>query len=873
MSKDISYNNAPDISGVQESEEYRRSQQEQQQMRADSQTAWQRARATFSSWGVRFTTGLVLSLAALFLAVSFLSFFVSGSSDQSRVQNYTVIENAADPEQIDNVGAALGASASQFFIADGVGIAAVLLVVWCVVIGYRLMRRERTVHFFNFSTLMFLSIIVWSIVIGAATYFVKGLTFPYGGYFGYFVNKWVYGLMGYYGMIAVSLVLLIVWGLACRPLLERVTAGISGIVHRDGADDGDYDDSDNGDHFNTDYDDNDDDEANKPHSRGGGTHDNGAGTQTTKPDTAVDTGTKPVTQRKSIAETTPETEDSTGNTSLDDAGNSLVPKKPRGRSGGTPVTTDPEMETGEMNEIEQVRTVTNPGDPTGEYRHYVFPSLDLLDDRQMNTTSVDVAEQEYNKERITKTLGDFGIEIKKIEVHVGPTVTLFEIVPVDGTRVSKVKNLEDDIALSLKAIGIRIIAPMPGRGTIGIEIPNQDPQVVPMRQVLASKAFQESKAKLPMCLGCTVSNEVFVADLTKMPHLLVAGATGKGKSVGLNAIITSLLYKKGPSELKLVLVDPKRVEFSIYADLEKYFLAIAPDEERAIITDTARVVHTLNCLVQEMENRYEVLEQVKVRNVVDYNDKWKRELRELRNDFGEPIYKFMPYIVAIVDEFSDMIMTAGKEVETPIVRIAQKARAVGIHMIIATQRPSAQVITGLIKTNFPGRIAFAVAGLVDSRIILDQGGAQRLIGRGDMLFQVDGETTRLQCPFVDTPEVESVCSFIKQQEDNDKNVYHDKTFELPEYSAPNEGGGAGAGDAAGVKDRDPLFEQALRMIVSGDTASTSSLQRTLEIGYNRAGRIMDQMEAAGIVGPAVGGKPRKVLISPLDVEQILSTLQ
>ena len=455
----------------------------------------------------------------------------------------------------------------------------------------------------------------------------------------------------------------------------------------------------------------------------------------------------------------------------------------------------------------------------------------------------------------------------------GPTVTLFEIVPEDGTRISKIRGLEDDIALSLKAIGIRIIAPMPGRGTIGIEIPNRDPQVVPMRQVLASKAFQESKAKLPMCLGCTVSNEVFVADLTKMPHLLVAGATGKGKSVGLNAIITSLLFKKGPSELKLVLVDPKRVEFSIYAGIEKYFLAMAPGEERAIITDTDRVVHTLNCLVQEMENRYEVLEQVHVRNVQDYNDKWRRELREVRDEHGEKVYHFMPYIVAVVDEFSDMIMTSGKEVETPIVRIAQKARAVGIHMIIATQRPSAQVITGLIKANFPGRVAFAVTALVDSRIILDTGGAQRLIGRGDMLFQVDGETTRLQCPFVDTPEVEKICEFIKEQEDADKNIYHEKTFELPEYVGSGAESGGGGAEAVNPHDRDPLFDQALDLVLRGDTASTSSLQRALQVGFARAGRIMDQMEALGIVGPSTGGKPRKVLVqSRMDVDNILAAL-
>ena len=524
-----------------------------------------------------------------------------------------------------------------------------------------------------------------------------------------------------------------------------------------------------------------------------------------------------------------------------------------------------------MKLIDTTKSVTNPKDPTGEYMHYRFPTLSLLNDMQMKKDSVDVEEQESNKQRITETLNNYGIQIKKIDVHVGPTVTLFEIVPADGVRISKIRGLEDDIALSLSAIGIRIIAPMPGRGTIGIEIPNRDPQVVPMRQVLASKAYQDFKGELPMVLGCTVSNEVFVADRAKVPHLLVAGATGKGKSVGLNTIITSLLYKKGPSELKFILIDPKRVEFSVFSDLEKYFFAKAPGEDRAIVTDTSRVVHTLNCLVQEMENRYKVFESLKERKVTDYNRLWREKLRNELDEDGNKKYHFMPYIVCIIDEFSDMIMTAGKEVETPIVRLAQKGRAAGIHIIIATQRPSAQVITGLIKSNVPGRIAFAVAQMQDSRIILDRSGAQRLIGRGDMLFQLDGEVTRLQCPFVDTPEVVKICDFIKEQEDNDINVNHELCYELPEYVVPNDDSGAGgdfSGEGGNLNDRDPLFEEAVKWIVQNDIASTSSLQRRYQIGYNRAGRIMDQMEAAGIVGPSQGGKPRKVLLTPMDVEQL-----
>ena len=375
-----------------------------------------------------------------------------------------------------------------------------------------------------------------------------------------------------------------------------------------------------------------------------------------------------------------------------------------------------------------------------------------------------------------------------------------------------------------------------------------------------------------MAIGCTVSNEVFVADLTKMPHLLVAGATGKGKSVGLNTIIASLLYKKGPSELKLILVDPKRVEFSVYADLEKYYFARVPGEERCIVTDPAKVVKTLNCLVQEMENRYTVLEEVKVRKLEDYNEKWRKELREVLDADGKKKYKFMPYIVCIIDEFADMIMTSGKEVETPIVRIAQKARAVGIHLIVATQRPAANVITGNIKANIPGRMAFAVSQMMDSRIILDRPGAQNLIGRGDMLFSVDGDITRLQCPFIDTPEIIKICDYIKQQEDADLDVNHEEPYELPEYIGATEGeDGMGGGVGSNLNDRDSLFEEAARWVVTANLASTSSLQRRYGIGYNRAGRIMDQLEAAGIVGPSSGGKPRNVLMSPMDIDQMFAT--
>lgn len=432
--------------------------------------------------------------------------------------------------------------------------------------------------------------------------------------------------------------------------------------------------------------------------------------------------------------------------------------------------------------MEQKDLITNkvstPVDPTGGYLNYRLPTLDLLQDIGLNNESVDKQEQDEKKERIRDIFGRYGIKVKEILVHVGPTITLFEVVPRDGVRMNKIRGLEDDIALSIASLGIRIIVPMPGNGNIGIEVPNSNPQVVPIRKVLESNVFKDSSAKLPMCLGTTVSNEVFVADLTEMPHLLVTGATGQGKSVCLNAIITSLLYKKEPSELKLVLIDPKCVEFSPYADLENMYFAKAPDGGKAIITDTSQAIKTLNCLVQEMENRYKVLEEMRVRNIVEYNEEWRRELSELCNEQGKKKYQYMPYIVCIIDEYGDLIMNAGDEIETPFVRIAQKARAVGIHMIIATQRTSPDVITGLIRAYFPARIAFRVARSIDSLLIIYSSNAQHLIGNGDMLLSMNAELTRLQCPFVETLEIEHIREFIRLQE----NMYDGiKPYMLPEY--------------------------------------------------------------------------------------------
>ena len=484
-------------------------------------------------------------------------------------------------------------------------------------------------------------------------------------------------------------------------------------------------------------------------------------------------------------------------------------------------------------------------EPTLDLRSYKFPPLDLLQTHGNDRIIQDPAELENNKNQIISTLKNYDIDIQKISATVGPTVTLYEIVPAPGVRISRIKNLEDDIALNLSALGIRIIAPIPGKGTIGIEVPNVKKTVVSMRTLLASDKFQHSAFNLPIAIGKTINNENFIVDLSTMPHLLMAGATGQGKSVGLNAILVSLLYKKHPSQLKLVLVDPKKVELSLYRIIEKHFLAKLPGEEEPIITDTKKVVYTLNALCIEMDNRYDLLKEAGTRNIREYNDKFiKRKLNPQKG------HQYLPFIVLVIDEFADLIMTAGKEIEMPIARLAQLARAVGIHLIIATQRPSVNIITGTIKANFPARIAFKVSSKIDSRTILDTGGAEQLIGKGDMLVSYNGEITRLQCAFVDTPEVEEIAEFIGKQQG------YPEAFLLPEYIDEKDL----SDKEFDANNRDPLFEDAARLIVQNQIGSTSLIQRRMKLGYNRAGRLMDQLEAAGVVGPNQGSKAREVII-------------
>ena len=496
-------------------------------------------------------------------------------------------------------------------------------------------------------------------------------------------------------------------------------------------------------------------------------------------------------------------------------------------------------------------------DPTLDLSNYKYPPMDLLIDYETGKNKVSVEILESYKQNIVQTLENYNIKIDNIKATVGPTVTLYEIVPAAGVRIAKIKNLEDDIALSLAALGIRIIAPIPGKGTVGIEVPNPEPDIVPMKSVLSSKKFVESQMELPVALGKTISNETFVYDLAKMPHLLMAGATGQGKSVGLNCILVSLLYKKHPSQLKLVLVDPKKVELTLFNKVVRHFLAKLPDEDEAIITETQKVVNTVNSLCIEMDNRYELLKEAGCRNLKEYNAKFIA--RKLNPELG---HKFLPYIVLVIDEFADLIMTAGKEVELPIARLAQLARAIGIHLIVATQRPSVNIITGTIKANFPARIAFRVTSKIDSRTILDAGGADQLIGRGDMLFSTGNDLVRIQCAFVDTPEVEEICEFIGNQQG-----YPDAHM-LPEFTKEGNDSDADFGD---LEDRDSMFEEAARIIVIHQQGSASLLQRKLKLGYNRAGRIIDQLEAAGVIGPFEGSKARKVLITDeVSLEQFLN---
>lgn len=773
----------------------------------------------FKDENTRNVAGVLVIAAVIYTVASMVSYFFTGAADKSVFDNLTFKESLEIRGSVKNWTSVMGAFLSETLIDNWFGISAFAIPFFFTIWGLRLMRVKIIslwkAFFYSFFWLIWLSVFFGFIT--DLLPFLQPSFFALGGKHGaYIATKVLNSLIGRIGTAIVLLAVLIsfmifTWS-GTMPFLKGL------FKKKEKTDDISVGKKDE--------------------------------------ESIVAVGTEIVPEEWITVPTGEESAKTQAQSKQDDDDGDVsfevnVPKKENDESDADDDGVDSSYSIEKLGKY----------DPTLDLSRYNPPVLDLLkqypSDRDVQ---VDMDEQNANKQRIITTLKNFGIEIVSIKATVGPTITLYEIVPKSGIRISKIRNLESDIMLSLAATGIRIIAPIPGKGTIGIEVPNNDPQIVSMYSVLSSKKFIESKFELPVAFGKTITNEVFMIDLCKMPHLLVAGATGQGKSVGLNAIITSLLYKKHPAELKFVLIDPKKVEFNIYGAIEKHFLAKLPDGEDAIITDTSKVVQTLNSLCVEMDNRYDLLKKAHVRNIREYNEKFVN--RELNPEKG---HRFLPYMVVIVDEFGDLIMTAGKEVEMPIARIAQLARAVGIHMVIATQRPSVNIITGVIKANFPARLAFRVSSMIDSRTILDAPGANQLVGRGDMLFSQGSDLTRVQCAFVDTPEVEEIAKFIGEQRG------YPTAFYLPEY-VPTEGEGVDP-TAVDMSKRDPLFEEAARMIVATQQGSTSMIQRKFSIGYNRAGRIADQLEVAGIVGPSEGSKARQVLVqTEYELEQILSHL-
>ncbi len=785
----------------------------------------------FHNERINFVIGLLLLLIAGYLIWAFVSYLVTGVADQSLIETPRDGEILNEHHEFQNACGSIGAYASWFFIKRCFGLPAFLIPIFLLLLAVNMMRAYKVGLLKWFMCLTI--VMIWGSITAAKflTPFFENACFNPGGDHGLAVCQQIEGLIGTPGLTAIlaltaiafftylSMETVIILRKIMNPLhyLKKIPMTI-----------------------------------------------NVGGGESEQTDNNVET---------SRVYDNPETEEvifDLGNDQKeDDETDNIVDDSYEEPDETTQKTDDTEFVIEETEEEESADgknladnygDISTPYDPKRDLENYRYPELDLLQQYESDGKPfIDMNEQNTNKNRIVDVLRNFGVEISSIKATVGPTITLYEITPAPGVRISRIRNLEDDIALSLSALGIRIIAPIPGKGTIGIEVPNAKPATVSMRSILDSKKFQESTMELPCAVGKTITNEVFMFDLAKAPHLLVAGATGQGKSVGLNAIITSLLYKKHPAELKIVLVDPKKVEFSVYSSIEKHFLAKVPDDEaEPIITDVTKVIRTLNSLCKEMDTRYDLLKMAQARNIKEYNKKFID--RQLNPEHG---HRFMPYIVVVIDEFGDLIMTAGKEVELPIARIAQLARAVGIHMIIATQRPTTNIITGTIKANFPSRIAFRVGAMIDSRTILDRPGAQQLVGRGDMLYLNGGEPVRVQCAFVDTPEVERINKFISDQQG------YLTAFELPEPDTDEDGGGESRD--VDMQHLDPMFEDAARLIVREQSGSTSLIQRKFAIGYNRAGRLMDQLEKAGIVGTAHGSKPREVLImDETSLENLLS---
>ena len=822
----------------------------QQKSKKSKPTGAEKLISNLKSERTRLGVGITLSILAVTILIMLLSFLKTGSIDQSVAAGGTIAQIADAPEGVANAGGALGAKVSHLLFVDGLGVGSFILAFYLGGLALALFRVVK-IKFWSFTFKCLFTSIALSVILGLFTYNSESF-YHWGGNHGRYVNQWLYHVSDAIGAFAVSIFLIgMLVVIYLHYFKSAYSVASSTFAKRRSEDDDDDETTDAPEEKLTDLD-------SLP-----GLPESGKDEGQTVPFGTVKTADRHNAPRTHGFSIDDEEDDATGE------GDSAIPEQKENYAGhefsidepddgiemkinsGTPGDASVQTEFDELtaNDFE-------PYDIRADLSHYKFPTPDLLEDRPVKV-SIDREEQEENKKLIVDTLKSYDIPISRIEATIGPTVTLYEIVPGEGVRISQIKRLEDDIALSLAALGIRIIAPMPGKGTVGIEVPNRDPQTISLFSVINSKKFRETNMALPMAIGSTINNDIFIADLAKMPHLLVAGATGQGKSVGLNCIIASLLYKKHPAELKFVLIDPKMVEFSLYSRLEKHFLAKLPEEDDAIVTDPAKALTTLASICVEMDNRYNLLKTASVRTVEEYNRKFTS--RRLNPEKG---HKFMPYIVVIVDEFADLIMTAGKDISIHIARIAQKARAVGIHMIIATQRPSTDIITGMIKANFPGRIAFRVAQMVDSKTILDRPGANQLIGRGDLLFSHNSKMERVQCAFIDTPEVERLVEFVDNQ------IGYSSAYILPE---PEREGGIVPG-AIDLSKRDEQFDDCARFVVQNTTASTSSLQRRFGIGYNKAGKIMDQLEAAGIVGPADGQKPRQVLVDHIQLEEILRGL-
>ena len=802
----------------------------------------QNIRATIKNETVQFVAGLLCVMVALYMILAFTSFVLNGGADQSILEQQNLTEQVANPsnEEIQNATGERGAHIAYSLINHSFGISSYSIALFLGLLGLTLMRVRR----FNLKywAICCATILIWGSLFLSVTvdrWFATSAIY-WGGYHGHNVAAWLDGQFGMPGIIILLAVTAIFFSMY---LSDNTIEFIRGLFHikLPGKDEVETSPTPQ-------------EESNEDIEL----------TIEEQPAPEIEWDTNDTTEEPTLEEEsememeivapTSEEEDD------DDEEEEELQVPALDDAAEEPADEEAKF-TIEINEEEEAEKIIEPYNPRLDLSRYKFPTVDLLNKGNDESLTIDRDEQNANKDRIIQALRNFGIEISSIKATVGPTITLYEITPAPGVRISKIKNLEDDIALTLSAFSTRIIAPIPGKGTIGIEIPNANPQIVSMHSIITSRKFQECTYDLPVAIGKTITNEIFMFDLCKMPHLLVAGATGQGKSVGLNAIVTSLLYKKHPAELKFVIVDPKKVEFSVYAPIEKHFLAKLPDGEDAIITDVTKVVQTLKSICVEMDTRYDLLKAAGVRNLREYNEKFIS--RQLNPEKG---HKYLPYIVVIVDEFGDLIMTAGNDVILPIARIAQLARAVGIHMIIATQRPAANIIVGTIRANFPARIAFRVSSMVESRIILDRPGANQLIGKGDLLFLQGSDPVRVQCAFVDTPEVERISRYISEQQG------YPTAFYLPEYVDENAADGSNLDDVD-LKRLDPMFEDAARLVVIHQSGSTSLIQRKFSIGYNRAGRIMDQLEKAGIVGPVDGSKPRQVLCADeMDLEMRLNSL-